>query len=149
MSLFVLDTDTLSLYQDGHAVVCGRCAAAPEQSLAVTITSVEEQFLGWHSRSLRAKDTDELARISARLTAFVRFVGRLPLLPLTSAAIARYEQLKSLKRNVGKMDLRIAAIALEAGAVVVTRNKRDFQRIPSLVLEDWTVAPDVSAAAPP
>jgi tRNA(fMet)-specific endonuclease VapC len=44
-----------------------------------------------------------------------------------------------MKLNAGKMDLRIGAIALEHGAIVVTRNLRDFQRIPNLTAEDWSV----------
>jgi tRNA(fMet)-specific endonuclease VapC len=47
--------------------------------------------------------------------------------------------LKALRLNVKKMDLRIAAIALENSAIVVTRNLRDFQRVPGLMVEDWTV----------
>ncbi len=57
----------------------------------------------------------------------------------TVPAIARYNQLLASKLGVRKMDLRIAAITLENNAILVTRNIRDFQRVPNLIIEDWSV----------
>jgi tRNA(fMet)-specific endonuclease VapC len=37
------------------------------------------------------------------------------------------------------MDLRIAAVALTRNMSVLTRNLVDFERVPGLTVEDWTV----------
>jgi tRNA(fMet)-specific endonuclease VapC len=63
----------------------------------------------------------------------------LPLLSYTEPAVLRFQQLKALKLGVGAMDLRIAAIVLENGAILATRNSRDFRRVPGSTIEDWTV----------
>ena len=55
----------------------------------------------------------------------------------SEAAIRRYNALLAMMLNIGKMDLRIAAIALEENAVVITRNLRDFGRVPGLACENW------------
>jgi len=38
---------------------------------------------------------------------------------------------------IGDADLRIAAIALSRGLIVVTGNVREFQRVPGLQVENW------------
>jgi hypothetical protein len=80
----------------------------------------------------RAKDHETLARIYRRLAETVSFLGRIPIVSLTESAMARFELLRAMKLNIGTMDLRIAAVALEEGAIVVTRNARDFRRVPGL-----------------
>jgi tRNA(fMet)-specific endonuclease VapC len=37
------------------------------------------------------------------------------------------------------MDLRLGAVALESTLTVVTRNIRDFNRVPGVRTEDWSV----------
>ena len=46
--------------------------------------------------------------------------------------------LRAQKIRIGVNDLAIAAIALSVSGVLVTRNIVDFNRVPSLQIEDWT-----------
>jgi len=138
--LYVLDTNILTLYRRGIEPVTRHVLAMQEQEIATTIISVEEQLNGWQMR-LRHPNTDSaLASIYAEMTSTVTFLAVLRVLTFNEGAIARYKALQALKLNIGKMDLRIAAIALEFGGIVVTQNVRDFERIPGLIIEDWTRA---------
>ncbi len=49
-----------------------------------------------------------------------------------------FKKLRNLKIRIGTQDLRIAAIALSYNAILVTRNKCDFEQIPSLKIKDWS-----------
>jgi tRNA(fMet)-specific endonuclease VapC len=138
MSLHILDTDTLSLLQERHAAVVARVAACAPDDLVITVLSVEEQLSGWYRLLRRAQKPERLAKVYDRLTNAVRSLSRLPILSFSEAAIIRAKSLEASKLNVRKMDLCIAAIALEHQAIVVTRNVRDFQRVPNLAVEDWS-----------
>ena len=137
MTTYVLDTDMLSLWQHGHVAVSQRVSAHSVKELAITVITVQEQLDGWHARLARTKDRQHLANLYKRLAATVRFLSKAQILPFPEEAIERYEELQSQKVNIGKMDLRIAAIALQLGHTVVTRNTRDFRRVPGLIIEDW------------
>ena len=139
MSLYILDTDILSLYQRGHPVVCRHVTAHPAKDLAITAISVEEQRSGWYALLRSTTRRDHLAIAYQSLADSIPFLAQFTILAFPETAQDRFDQLASLKLNVRKMDLRIAAIALEQHAVVVTRNLRDFQRVPGLVVEDWSV----------
>jgi tRNA(fMet)-specific endonuclease VapC len=41
--------------------------------------------------------------------------------------------------DIFSLDLRIAAIVLEIDAVLVTRNVRDFRRVPNLMIGNWAM----------
>jgi len=134
----LLDTDTLTLFQHGQEALVQRIVAAfHAKSLGVTIISIEEQLDGRHAYRRRAKTNVQIANAYQSFTDSVRALSGINIVTFSEPAIARYNMLLAMKLNVGKMDLRIAAIALEAGATVITRNLRDFQRVPELVCENW------------
>jgi tRNA(fMet)-specific endonuclease VapC len=140
MSLFVLDTDHLTLYYHGDPIVVQSVDGRPSTDLAISVMTVDEQITGWYTLTPRARQPEEIARAYAHLGDAVVRLAKWRILPYTESAIARVAQLKALRLNVRLMDLRIAAIALDNGAVVVTRNRRDFGRVPGLNIEDWSVS---------
>jgi tRNA(fMet)-specific endonuclease VapC len=79
MIAHLLDTDMLTLFQHGHSQVSARCAVAPPGSLAITIISVEEEFLGWYTRARQAKRDDEIASAYDHMTEFADFIRQLPI----------------------------------------------------------------------
>jgi tRNA(fMet)-specific endonuclease VapC len=139
MSLYVLDTDILTLLQGGDPAVIRNVVSHATDALAITVISVEEQLTGWYTQVRRAKRRDLLAGAYQRLATNVQHLAGTTILPFPEPAILRYENLKALQLNVGKKDLCIAAIILENNGVLVSRNLRDFQRVPNLVVENWAV----------
>lgn len=105
----------------------------------MTIVSVEEQLRGWLSVVHRASST-KLISAYARFHEAVEFFRTIQLLDFDSVALSRFEALQKLRLRVGTKDLRIAAIALSSGGILVTRNTRDFSQVPELRLEDWSIA---------
>ncbi len=137
MPTFVFDTDSLPLFQRGQAQIGERFLSTPPRSRAVAVISVEEQLTGWMALVRRARTNAQLAVAYQSLTDTVSFLATVRVLSFTEPAIERYHALRAMKLGVGTMDLRIAAIALEEAATVVTRNLRDFRRVPGLACENW------------
>ncbi len=61
-----------------------------------------------------------------------------PVLPFDAAAATVFDGLVAQGVQIERMDLRIASIALSRGMILVTRNARDFAKVPDLQIEDWT-----------
>jgi tRNA(fMet)-specific endonuclease VapC len=104
----------------------------------VTIVTVEEKLRGRLAFIARAKEPDRVVRAYHYLLEELDWFTRIRILPFTDAVAAKFNELRAQGLRIGTLDLRIAAIALTLGGVVVTRNRRDFSQVPGLVLEDWT-----------
>jgi tRNA(fMet)-specific endonuclease VapC len=138
MSLFVLDSDTVSLLENGHVTVVARVASHPAAEISVAVIVVEEALSGWYSMIRKAKNPRQLALAYDELASTVAVLSGIQILRYTETAIARFHGLLKAKLHVRANDLRIAAIALEYNATVVTRNVRDFVVVPGLTVEDWS-----------
>lgn len=142
--LYILDTDHFTLYRHFHPSIVERFRSTEVGSLAITAVTVEEQVGGWLSqiRKVSAKSANQGERLSwaySELSQTVQIVGRFSILDFTVGAYDRFTELRRQGVRIGTQDLRIASIALEANGVVVTRNRRDFEQVPGLPIEDWSI----------
>jgi len=140
MPLYLLDTDSASLFQRGEVAVRARVVATPPSDLGLTIITAEEQLRGRLSRIRRAQTGPERVAAYAHLRRTVVFLVNLRLYDFDARAEEQFQTLRRAHRHTGVHDLRIAAIALVNRAVLVTCNRRDFEAIADLTIEDWSAA---------
>lgn len=135
---YILDTDSLTLFQEGHPDVCERFLKQSADTVAITVLSVEEQLSGWYTQVRQAKQPARLAWAYRRLTENIRFLAQLEIVTYDEAAMRKFEQLRKQKIKIGRTDLRIAATVLQHKATLVTENARDFKQVPGLKIESWS-----------
>ncbi len=116
-----------------------RISQESRDDLAFSVVSFHEQVLGAHTYINRAKRADDLVRGYAMLARILRHFTLAPVLPFDAEAVAVFDSLRALRLRVPTMDLRIASSALSRQLVLVTRNTADFEGIPGLITQDWTV----------
>jgi tRNA(fMet)-specific endonuclease VapC len=140
MILHVLDTDHISLFQRKHPTVVQNMVSADPNQLAVSIVTVEEQIKGHFKLIKQANSGAKLIRAYAALQSGVAYFNTITVLPFDEVANAHYETLRKQKIRIGTQDLRIAAIVLSVKGILVTRNWKDFAKVPDLTLEDWSIS---------
>jgi tRNA(fMet)-specific endonuclease VapC len=139
--MVILDTDHLTLFFQGGIAgsrIKRRQDALRAGDIATAIVSYEEQTRGrlaFISKSRTMAMTIESYR---HLHNHLRCFLRMPVADFTEAATVEFQRLRKLGLRIGTMDLPIAAVAISLSAVVLTRNTRDFDKVPGLRIEDWS-----------
>lgn len=139
MTIWILDTDHVSLFQTGHPLVTQRVQSIDPNALAVTIITVEEQMYERLNRIRRAKSTDDLKLGYFNLNRTLEYFQTISVIDFDNAAVDYYQEIISQKLRVGTQDLKIAAITLSRQGILVTRNARDFSKVSGLQIEDWSI----------
>ena len=85
------------------------------------------------------RQRDEARRIEwyRRLLIAVQSRSKRRTLLWDDAAVSEFRKLDSQGIRIGTMDLRIASITIANGATLLTRNLKDFARVPGLRVENW------------
>jgi tRNA(fMet)-specific endonuclease VapC len=138
MTLYILDTDHLSLYGRNHPSLIDRLQVA-SVNLTTTAINVEEQLRGRLAQVAEAKVGISSTNAYRWLSETVKLLADFEILQFTAEAQLIYQDFKSQRIRVGTQDLRIASIVIAHTGILLSRNLRDFEKIPNLVVRDWTV----------
>jgi len=140
--MYLLDTDHLSVLERGGeeaARLRRRLHAVSPDAVAATVISYEEQTRGWLSFVAKARSLEEQVTAYGYLQRHLQVFCAVPLIAFDPAAVTIVQQLQKQRVRIGTMDLKIASVALAEGATLLSRNLLDFQKVPGLRVEDWTV----------
>ncbi len=140
--MYVLDTDHLGILQRAggaaYDALSRRIAGHAQADFFVTIVSFHEVIRGWNAYIARAKDQAGIVHGYRQLEGILTDFAHAQVLPFDDHAAALFEDLRRQRIRIGTMDLRIASIARSRNMTVLTRNLVDFERVPELLVEDWT-----------
>jgi tRNA(fMet)-specific endonuclease VapC len=138
---YLLDTDHISALQRRSGplfeALAARMRLYATSEFVLSIVSFHEQALGAHTFIGQARTTHDVVRGYMLFSEIVRGFQGAPVLPFDATAASTLDQLQSRGIRGGTMDLRIAATALSLGLTLLTRNRRDFESVPHLKIENW------------
>ncbi len=138
--MIAFDTDVLTEILLGNAAFLQRVSAIPiaEQSLPVIV--IEEIMRGRLNIIRQAEAGRGSISVSNAYELFedtFRDFRRVQVLSYTSQAEALYQEWRGQGIRTATHDLRIAALCVTHSAKLISRNRRDFEKIPGLSVEFW------------
>jgi tRNA(fMet)-specific endonuclease VapC len=139
--MYLLDTDHLSILERGGGIaqrIISRLAILSPEDINVTVVTYEEQTRGWLGYIAKARNLEEQIIAYRKLEMHIATFAKLKVIGFDSESAAIFKQLRAEYPRLGTMDLKIAAISISTGAILLTRNLSDFENIANLQVEDWT-----------
>ncbi|MDA1013421.1 MAG: type II toxin-antitoxin system VapC family toxin [Planctomycetota bacterium] len=139
--MIALDTDVYGEFVRGNAAFTARILLIPDDERSITIVSAEEVLRG-RLNSVRQAEAQSskltIQRAYALLAETINNLrGKLRILEYDDRAHDLFSNWKQQKIRVGTHDLRIAAICISHSVKLISRNRRDFEKIPLLDAEFW------------
>ena len=133
--LFMLDTDTCIFLMRGESpALAAKVQSVPLQQQVMSAVTFAELTYGVQASAAAKRKQNQSVLDS--------LVLHLAVLDWPQDAAKHYAEIRTdLKKRgaqLGAADLMIASHARAMGAIVVTNNVKDFQRVKGLEVENWT-----------
>ena len=133
--LFMLNTDTCIFLMRGESpALAARVQSVPLQQQVMSAVTFAELAYGVQASAAAKRKQNQSVLDS--------LVLHLAVLDWPQDAAKHYAEIRAdLKKRgaqLGAADLMIAAHARAMGAIVVTNNLKDFERVKGLAVENWT-----------
>jgi tRNA(fMet)-specific endonuclease VapC len=138
MTIYIFDTDHLSLYGRNEPELVSKVAKI-RTPLVTTAINAEEQLRGRLAQIAEAKNDSKQGVAYQWLTKTIIFLSGFQILQYDAQAQALYQTLKTQRIRIGTQDLRIASIVLAHQGILLTRNRRDFEKVPGITIQDWSL----------
>ncbi len=137
--MHLLDTDTLSALHRNHPRVVAHLREVDDPVVGTTIITKIELLRGRFDYVSKAASGNKLLRAQQWLMRTEELLAQILIVTFDEAAANHFDRLRTLKalNKIGRADLLIASITLANRAVLVTRNVRHFQAVPSLRVVHW------------
>jgi tRNA(fMet)-specific endonuclease VapC len=135
----ILDTDHVSLLERKEPLVVETFNRFLPEETAITVITWEEQMRGRLNVIRQAKTSEQRIIGYTRLCSTINFLSAFRVVNFDQIADSYYQELRHQKIRIGTQDLLIASVVLSIGATLITRNQRDFGKVPGLILEDWSI----------
>lgn len=140
--MYLLDTDTVSNFFRGQEPLTSNLLRVPESLLFLSSLTVYEYIQGHMAainQAFRPHSRLDLEIVLRGLTDGITHLMHFRIAEYDAAADAIFRSFPPEVVRAGKVDCRIGAVARANDLIVVTANRRDFERIPGVRFEDWTV----------
>lgn len=115
----------------------------PPQALEVFNRHAADMAISTITLAELMHGAEKSSRRESNLAVVEDFCSRLDVLPYGPKAAQHYGSIRATLEargeSIGVSDLHIAAHARSEGLVVVTNNRREFDRVPGLLVEDWAL----------
>ena len=107
------------------------------ERVTASIVSFEEMLRGWLAENHGTHKAKVQVPLYEKLFQVLDSFKEWTVLKWDNKAAEVYVGLVKQRLGVKTMDLKIAAIAIQNDATLLSRNLKDFVRVPGLVVEDW------------